>query len=68
MKLDPKAIPSTQLAQEGLVIFFKRFDVSNGKEVSPEESYVPFRDLEGRLVELQTELEVVKELLALKPL
>jgi len=67
MKLDPTTVPATKLAQDGLVILFKRFDVSNGKEVSSEESYVTFRDLEERLIEAQVELEVIKELLALKP-
>lgn len=51
----------------GLSVKFKRFDVRNGRELDPEESFVTFDELEKHLVELEISLGAVKELLALKP-
>lgn len=49
-------------------IRFKRFSVEiPNKEETPEESDVHFSHLKERLSELETELLVVKELLALQP-
>lgn len=53
---------------EGLVVVrFKLFNRETGKEDQPEESVLTFTELEARLTEIKKELEVVYELLALKP-
>lgn len=67
-RLKPKGVTSATLTADGLVsVKFKRFDVQTGEEIPSEESLITFEDLEVRLAELHTELEVVKELLDLKP-
>lgn len=50
----------------GVAVKFKRFSVENGREETPEESFVTFDELEKRQAELQIELGAVKDLLALK--
>jgi hypothetical protein len=50
----------------GVIIYFKRFDVENGREVEPETSRVSFKDLETRLTETDTERKVLVELLGLR--
>lgn len=59
--------PDNELGAPHVAVIFKRFSVENGKEIPPEASLVVFEDLERRQAELRTELEVVQELLALKP-
>jgi hypothetical protein len=68
-RLKPHGVVSVEVLPHTIVrISFKRFSVEiPNKEETPEISDISFPDLEARLVELQTELEVVKELLALKP-
>lgn len=60
-------VSAFKLDLDTVKIEFKRFDVETGKEVSPETSLVNFGDLAKRKIELMTELEVVNELLTLKP-
>lgn len=57
----------TSLPPMGVMIKFKRFDVSRGHELDPEISVVTFQDLEARLAENEKEQAVIRELLALKP-
>lgn len=51
----------------GLNVYFKRFDVENGKEIEPEISYLRFAELEDKLAELKRQQLVVEELLVLRP-
>lgn len=67
-RVKPDGLVSAKVTPEGIVcVAFKRFDVENGREISPEECLVTFPELETRMVELKKELEVVHEILALKP-
>lgn len=61
-------VSATVIDPNTLQVSFKRFSVEiPNKEETPEVSDVTFPDLETRLAELKIELEVVQELLALKP-
>jgi hypothetical protein len=51
----------------GLYVYFKRFDVENGKEIEPERSFLKFEDLEARLAEMEKQSVAIRELLLLKP-
>lgn len=63
-----EGLVKSYLNSEGLVVVdFKRFNVSNGREESPERYLLTFTELEKRLADLKAETEVVHELLALKP-
>lgn len=67
-RLKPYGVVSTEVKGEIVAVSFKRFSHEiPAKEETPEVSEVSFVDLETRLVELKIELEVAKELLALKP-
>lgn len=68
-RLKPYGVVSTAVPDpETVVVSFKRFSTEiPATEETPEVSEVKFSDLETRLGELQIELAVVKELLALKP-
>lgn len=67
-RLKPDGVVSAKVTTEGLVcVTFERFDVQTGRKIAPEESLLTFTELETRLGELQTELGVVNELLALRP-
>lgn len=68
-RLKPFGVVSTEVLDGRTVqVSFKRFSIElPNKEETPEICDVQFSDLEQRLSELKTELEVVQELLALKP-
>lgn len=68
-RLKPYDVVSTKaLNAEVLEVSFKRFRVDiPGVEETPEISEVSFSELEKKHAELVIEMEVVKELLALKP-
>lgn len=68
-KNHPKAPVSATVDPDGVTIriTFKRFDVGTADEIPPEESLLTFKDLEDRLAETKIEMEVLHELLALKP-
>lgn len=68
-RLKPYGVVSTTVIDPTTIqVSFKRFSPEMpNKEETPEISDVQFYDLEQRLVELKIELEVVQELLALKP-
>lgn len=67
-RLKPEGVVSAKVTPEGQVsVLFKRFDVQTGRETTPEESLLTFEEIAARMTELHTELEVVKELLSLKP-
>lgn len=58
---------SARVMPDGIVcVEFKRFSVETGKEIEPEQCLLSFEELQTRQIELQKELEVVQELLALK--
>lgn len=66
-RLKPDGLASARLMPDGdVAVEFKRFSVENGKELEPEESVFPFASLEARLSEVTKELEVLRELIALK--
>jgi len=67
-RVKPHGLVSARVTPEGFVcVAFKRFNVENGKEDTPEECLITFGDLEARLTEIQSEMEVAQELLSLKP-
>lgn len=68
-RLKPYGVVSAATTDENTVqVTFKRFSTEMpNKEETPEVSDVQFAELEQKLVELKIELEVVSELLALKP-
>lgn len=67
-RVKPQGLVSASVNADGQVrVLFKRFDVENGKEVEPEECLLTFAELEARFTEIKKELEVVQELLTLKP-
>lgn len=67
-RVKPQGLVSSRVTPEGSVcVEFKRFDVENGKEVSPEQCFLTFEEIEVRHMELKAEMAVVQELLALKP-
>lgn len=67
-RLKPEGLASaTHVAPEAILVRFKRFNVENGKEDTPEESFVTYSDLEAREEVLKKELDVIREFLALKP-
>lgn len=54
-------------AESGLFVDFKRFDPETGKELTdPERCWVTFAELEAKRRELESNLAVVKELLAFR--
>lgn len=67
-RLKPYGVVSATVPDpETVVVNFKRFSVEiPGKEESPEVCEMRFSDLETRLAEIEIELIVVKELLALR--
>ena len=66
-RVKSQGLVSATINDQGMVcVAFKRFDVENGKEIEPETCLLTFPELETRFAELIDELEVVKELLALK--
>jgi hypothetical protein len=58
---------ATDNGDEGVYVYFKRFDVENGKVLDPERSFLTFKDLEEKLAESERQAPVIKELLGLKP-
>lgn len=67
-RVKPKGLVSASVTPEGDVkVLFKRFDVEDGREVDPETCLLTFAEIEARYEEIKKELEVVQELLALKP-
>lgn len=68
-KAHPKAPVSAAAEPDGVTvrITFKRFDVSTAEEIPPEESFITFSELEQRRGETLVEMQVLEELLALKP-
>lgn len=50
----------------GLYVYFKRFDVENGREIEPERSFVSWADMEARLAECDAHAGVLRELIALR--
>jgi hypothetical protein len=62
-------LPSVSNAEPepGLFVDFKRFDPETGKELAdPERCWVTFAELEAKRRELESNLAVVKELLAFR--
>lgn len=66
LKAHPNKLVSAKADPDGTVtVFFKRFSVEHGEELEPETSIVTKNELRDRLAEIEKELSVVRELLAL---
>ena len=51
----------------GLYVYFKRFDVENGREVEPERSFLSWSEMESHLARCEADAGALRELLALRP-
>lgn len=65
-RLKPQGLVSAVPDGDALFVDFKRFDNENGNELSPERCKVTFAELTEKAAELERDLAVVRELLALK--
>lgn len=51
----------------GLHIYFKRFDVENGREIEPEKSFLAWSEIESKLAECDAHATALRGLIALRP-
>jgi hypothetical protein len=66
-RLKPQGLVSVTSDGDGLFVDFARFDNENGKRLlEPERCRVSFAELAEKAAELESQLIVVRELLALK--
>jgi hypothetical protein len=71
VRLKPQGLVRFEVTKEheevGIKVIFKRFDVETGKEIDPEISFVSFAEVDGRLSEMEKQIEVLREFSALRP-
>jgi len=60
-----KAVP-TDDDGGGIYVYFKRFDVENGREIEPERSFLSWADIERHLAECEAHAAVLREFMALR--
>lgn len=51
----------------GLHVYFKRFDVENGREIEPEKSFLSWGEIESRLAECDAQAAALRGLIGLRP-